>query len=225
MRNRFASLGNELKRTLSVIGDLIILNVLFILCSIPVITVGAAGAACYSGIYRIFRTERTGLPFVPFFKDFVANFKKATVSWIIELICFVIIWGDFWFAIYYSQPHNDLFLILAIVLAAVVMLGSVWIYPLVARFENKLGAQIKNSFLMAAAQFPRTLLALLVQAVFLSVPMAFVFVPFQPILDIVAYLGWFWALFGASLPMYLTAKLFKSALRLERVDAETDSDK
>lgn len=193
--------------------------------SIPVITVGAAGVACYSEIYHIFRREITGLPLAAFFKDFAANFKKATLAWVLELACFVVIYGDFWFAVWYSQPKNSFFLIFAIVLAAILLLVSVWINPLIARFENKLGAHIKNSFLMAAASFPRTLLALLIQAAFLAVPIAFIFIPIPPVLDIVAYLGWFWLLFGLSLPLYLTAKLFKNTLQLEPVKPDEDAPK
>jgi hypothetical protein len=76
---------------------------------------------------------------------------------------------------------------------------------------------------MATARFPRTFLALLIQAAFLAVPATFAFVLFT--FYIVVYLGWFWLLFGASLPMYLTAKLFKDALQLKPMEESTDSDK
>lgn len=207
MRDQFAAFNDWLKNGLSVIGDLIILNLMFILCSIPVFTVGAAEVACYSCIVRMLRGEKVGLSISGFFRDFVANFKKATLAWLIELLCFLILAGDVWFAVIYSEPKNTFFLIFAVVLGAGILLAAVWLYPLITRFENKLGTHIKNSFLMVVARFPKTFLALLIQAAFIAVPF-FIF-------DIFAAVGWFWLLFGASLPMYITAKLFRNDLKCE----------
>ncbi len=207
MRERFAQLSKTLGRTLSRAGDLIILNLLFILCCIPVFTAGAAGAACYARLIRAERHEDGGLQIAAFFKDFRSSFKQATLAWLLELACLFVFAGDIWFAVVYSEPVNKFFLIFAIVAASAVLLACVWVYPLIARFENKLGGQIKNSFLMAFARFPATLLALAVQAAVIAVPILF--------FDAFVYLGWFWLLFGFSLPMYLTVKLMKKQLRCE----------
>jgi len=217
MRRQLAALGDRLKNWLSVAGDLIILNLLFILCSIPVITLGAAEAACYTRIFRILLGERASMPIAGFFKDFAAGFKKATLGWLIELACLAILAGDIWFAVGYSEPDNTFFLIFAIVLAAVILFAAAWFYPLVARFENTLRAHIKNSFLMALAHFPKTLLAFLIQAAAIAIPVIF--------FDAFANLGWFWLLFGASLPLYLTAKLIGGALKCEQAKPEAEEKK
>lgn len=205
MGGQLASFWDWLRNKLSVIGDLMILNFLFILCCIPVVTAGAAEVACYSCIIRILRGERVGMSIAGFFKSFASNFKKATIGWLIELLCLLILAGDAWFALYYSETENTFFLVFAIVLAAVIFLAAVWFYPLAARFENKLKVHIKNSFLMALAHFPKTWLALVIQAAFIAIPYFF--------FDVFASFGWFWLLFGASLPLYLTAKLFRDALQ------------
>ncbi len=202
MREQFAAIGHRLKDNLSAAADLMILNFLFILCCIPVITVGAAEAACYSGIFRMLRGERVTVSPSLFFKDFTANFKKATAGWLIELLLLLILAGDAWFALYYSKPANTFFLIFAIAGAAIILLAGVWFYPLAARFENKTKVHIKNSFLMALAHFPKTLLALILKLAILLVPFALI-------------IGWFWLLFGFSLPMYLIAKMFRTTLKCE----------
>ncbi len=209
MREQFAAIGHWFKGNLSAVADLIILNFLFILCCIPVITVGAAEVACYSGIIRMLRGEKVAVSLSGFFRDFKANFKKATIGWLLELLCLLILAGDAHFALYYSKPVNTFFFIFAIVGASVIFLASVWYYPLAARFENKPAVHIKNSFLMAMAHFPKTLLALIIQSAVLIVPFAM-------------FIGWFWLLFGFSLPMYLTAKLFRSTLKCE---PKEDTDK
>jgi Predicted integral membrane protein len=217
MQKRLTALGEDLKRRLSLAGDLIILNILFILCCIPVFTVGAAEVACYSSIFRILRGERVGMSFAGFFRDFAANFKKAALGWLIELLFLLILAGDLWFAVVYSEPNNTFFLIFAIVFASGILLADIWLYPLIARYENKLGAHIKNSFLMVFAHFPKTLLVLLIRAAILTVPFL--------IPEAFANFGWFWLLFGASLPIYLTARLLGSTLQCEPKITDTNEKK
>lgn len=216
MKQQFAVLGHSMKQALTLLGDLIIVNLLFIVCSIPVATMGASIAASYTGLLRVLRGERVGVSASGFFKDFAAVFKKATGAWLLQLASLALLAGDIWFAVVYSEPDNVFFLIFACVLGAGVLLAAVWLYPLVARFENTLGAHIKNAVLMMLARFPKTLLVLLLQAAFLAVPLVF--------FDVFAYLGWFWLLFGASLPMYLTAKAFKTSLQCEPKEAGASSD-
>jgi uncharacterized membrane protein YesL len=207
MREKFAYLSKILGRTLAKAGDLIITNMLFILCCIPVFTAGAAEAACYARLIRIARRGDEGLQIAAFFRDFRASFKKATLAWLLELACLIVFAGDIWFAVVYSDPDNKFFLIFAIIAAAAVLLAATWLYPLIARFDNTLGGHIKNSFLMVFARFPATLLAFAVRAGMLAVPILF--------FDAFVYLGWFWLLFGFSLPMYLTVKLMRKQLRCE----------
>ena len=85
-----------------------------------------------------------------------------------------------------------------------------------ARFQNTLGGQLKNSFLLAFAQFPRTLLALFVWVLFLGVPVL--------LFDVFVYLGWLWLLGGISLPMYLTAKIFRQSLQLTKLEQAKTED-
>ncbi|NLI53543.1 MAG: DUF624 domain-containing protein [Clostridiales bacterium] len=207
MKERFQLLGAALKHTLSFAGDLVILNLLVIFCSLPVFTIGAAATAGYAGVFRTLRKKETGLLIRAFFQDFRAAFRQATAGWLLQLLAVFLLAGDIWFAVVYSEPDNRFFLIFAIVLGAVLLLAGLWFYPLIARFQNPFGAQLKNAFLMAFAQFPRTLLALLVWVLILGLPAAF--------FDLFAYFGWFWLLCGVSLPIVLTAKLFRKTLLLE----------
>ena len=206
MKDRVALIGRELKTALSLAGDLIILNLLFLFCCIPVITIGAAGVACYSGVFRLVRNKETGMPFRAFFQDFSAVFKQATVGWLLMLLCLAVLATDVWFATVYSEPDNKFFLIFSIVIAAGLLFAALWFFPLAARFQNTLRGHWKQSFLLAFAQFPKTLLAFFVWALFLGVPVAF--------FAVFLYFGWFWLLFGLSLPMLITANLFRKHLQL-----------
>lgn len=193
-----------LKRLLSAMGDLFVLNLLVILCCVPVLTAGAAWAACYSCIVRIFKEEETGMVFKSFFRYFKQNFKQATLAWLIMLLCLLVFAGDFYYAVYVAVPVNSFFMAFAIIMTVLIMLVALWLFPLIARFENTLGKQIKNASLLAVGVFPRTLVALLICALFYVTPFI------GP--GLVVYFGWFWLMFCFSLPMYLTIKLFRKQL-------------
>lgn len=91
-------------------------------------------------------------------------------------------------------------------IAAGLLFAALWFFPLVARFQNTVCGHWKQSFLFAFEQFPKTLLAFFVWALFLGAPVAFFAVFF--------YFGWFGLLFGLSLPMLITASLFLKPLQL-----------
>lgn len=214
MKERFRLLRAGFNHKLSLVGDIVILNLLFLVCSVPVFTIGAAATACYAGLSRTLQKKETGLVYKAFFADFRAAFRQATAAWLVELAAILILLGDLWYAVEFSEPDNTFFIIFAAVVGAGILLASLWLYPLIARFQNTLGEQVKNAFLLAFAQFPRTLLALVIWVVTLGLPFA--------VYEVYAYLGWLWLAGGISLPMYWTVKLFRKTLELDPKQEEPD---
>ena len=203
-RDELTALWENLKRSLSATADLMVLNILLILCCIPVITAGAAWTACYSCLMRIVRGEEQGFPFRPFFREFRKAFRQATAAWMLLLAGLGILAGDYYYAVYISNPVNKLFLVFSMVMAFVLLAAAAWLFPLLARYENTLKKHIKNAFLMAVAAFPRTLAAMAVQGLFLLPPLL--------LPDVYVYIGWLWVMLGFSLPLYITAYLFRKQL-------------
>jgi uncharacterized membrane protein YesL len=216
VKERFRWLKTSFVNMLAFLGDIVILNLLFLVCSIPIITIGASATACYAGVSRTLQKRETGLVYKAFFADFRAAFQQSTAAWLLELFILAILAGDLWFAIVYSEPDNKFFIVFAILVGAGVLMASLWFYPLTARFQNKLGAQIKNAFLLAFAQFPRTLLALVMWVVMLALPLL--------VYEVFVYLGWLWLLGGFSLPMYWTVKLFRKTLQLDKAKEEVTAE-
>lgn len=214
MKERFRLLRAGFRNTLAFLGDIIILNLLFLICSIPVFTIGAAATACYAGVSRTLQKRETGLVYKMFFADFRAAFRQSTAGWLLELLVCCILAGDIWFAVVYSEPDNKFFLIFAIIVGVGVLMASLWFYPLIARFQNTLVGHLKNAFLLAFAQFPKTLLMLVIWAIVFAFPLT--------VFEVFAYLGWIWLLCGVSLPMYWTVKLFRKTLALDQKQEEPD---
>lgn len=80
-------------RTLSRVADLMILNMLMIACCIPVITIGASYTAMHYVVLKMIRGE-DGYLVRGFFKSFKANFKQATLIWLMMLVVIVVYIGD-----------------------------------------------------------------------------------------------------------------------------------
>ena len=78
------SLDNPVMRFLSRVADVMILNLLFLVCSIPIITIGASLSALYYCLFKI-KEEEEGYLLKKFFHSFRQNFKQATLMWLIFL--------------------------------------------------------------------------------------------------------------------------------------------
>ena len=77
---------SKVSQVLMFVADLIILNVCFIFCCIPVFTIGAAQAALYSGVRTLLDPETDEKPRRIFFKEFVNGFKSITGAWAVGLL-------------------------------------------------------------------------------------------------------------------------------------------
>lgn len=79
---------------LNFLGDLIILNVVYLLCCIPVFTIGAAQAGLHTGCKVLLDKEDDSSPVGAFFKGFLSGFGKITAAWgIMTLVLAVAIYG------------------------------------------------------------------------------------------------------------------------------------
>ena len=143
--------------TMTRITDCIFLSLFWLLCCIPVVTVGASFAALYDASYRTFRkNERNS--WQRFFSVFRENWKVGIVPSVVFLAAS---WGllkgtiALWNLAVAGTMSWMLFAALAFV--AVVLLGMLSIlFPILSRFENSLGALLKNTVFLAMANLPRT---------------------------------------------------------------------
>ena len=71
------------------------LNLLWLICSIPVFTLGAATTALYDVSLKIVRDEETSIT-RQFFRSFCRNFRQATVLWLILLAAGLLLAVDGW---------------------------------------------------------------------------------------------------------------------------------
>ena len=130
------------------------LNVLWILCSLPIFTIGASTTALYSVTLKIADDAETNVT-KQFFQAFKANFAQATRLWLILLAVGAVLGTDAYIVTHLRSASTgvpavfwtlNLALLIAAAIVYVVLL--IYIFPLIARFENNDKAMIKNSLLI-----------------------------------------------------------------------------
>ena len=188
-------------------ADLMIVNVLTLVCCLPIITIGASLTAMHSVVLKIYRNEECYVA-KQFFKAFKENFKQSTAIWLIYPAVFVLFLLDMRII---TQSGLEIPKFLEYGLYVVTIMGAlslVWVFILQSRYENKVTTTIKNAFLIGTARAFRSVLMVLVACI--PILIVLVYVPIgMPIL----------MLFGFTLPGLLQAKLYSKVFdRLEGVD-------
>lgn len=192
------NLDSPLMQGLAKIADIFILNMLFLLCCIPIITIGPALTALYTVTLKAVRNEESYI-IKSFFQAFKRNFKIGTLSWLIVLAVGIVLWADYRILPIMPDSVEKIFLVLTTLALFIYFMITLYLFPYIARFENTLFATIKNAFLMAMAYLPYTLLlfAFAVLAI-----LATIFISFQ-------IMGFIWLVFGFSGMAYLNSIFFR----------------
>ena len=140
------------------------LNLLWFVCSLPIVTIGASTTALYYCCLKIVRDEDSHIGAM-FFRSFRENFKQATVLWLILLGVGLFLAGDGYVLYHLRQNTQGTLavlwtLILAVVIAAAVVYVIVleYVFPLLASVSNTNRAMLKNSFLIGTHYLFATIL-------------------------------------------------------------------
>ena len=129
------------------VADLIVINLLFILCSLPVITVGASATAMHYALRRW--REGQGSITKDFFKSFRLNFRQATVLWLVFLLLAGVLALNFWMVSSWTGSMYQVAMVLLIVVSAVLLAWAGVVFPFLARFDNSTIQIAKNALLIA----------------------------------------------------------------------------
>ena len=160
------SFEGGLMRSISKFTDCICLSIMFLLCCIPVITIGTALSSLYYAIYKVVRHDR-GYIFQEYVSAFRDNFKQTAPVWLLALAAGVWLGADVYVVQHYTSPDSPFRLLSYVFLLGLVLLLSwiTYLFPYMSRFENTRKACMKNAMLMAIAHLPTTVGLLAVAAV------------------------------------------------------------
>ena len=143
-------------QVLSRLADLAILSILWTLCCLGVVTVGAASAALCRCAMNMAR-GKGGWNARAFFRYFRENFRTATPLWLVLLAMAGVLMADLWITAGAEGPFSAVIRIVAAAGLVLWTLTAVWAFPMSAHFENTLGGTLKNAFLLSVSWLPRSL--------------------------------------------------------------------
>lgn len=149
---RIFDMENPFWQGINVIADMMLLNLLTLLCSAPVFTMGAAFTAMNDMVIRIIRQEEGNI-IRGYGRAFRKNLKKGCLFGILLLLAAALLYFDYLCSLAYAP----MFRYGIAALAVLVLVLSMYTFALLARYENKLAATIKNAAILAVGYFPRTL--------------------------------------------------------------------
>ena len=193
----FMNFDGRFSRILNRMTELVLLNFIFILTCLPVLTIGASVAALYSVTLKMARNEE-GYVIRGYFKGFAENFGQATMFWIIELLLYAHLWVLYAAAAVNGGRILTAYTVITWALGILYSLYFLFVFPLTATFSNTFLNIAKNSFIMSVSHFPWALASYLAVAL----PLA---ASFGISTRILRFSLMFWVLTGFSLLFYLSS--------------------
>ena len=195
------SLDSPAMRFFTQVFDLMVLNLLTVVCCLPVVTAGASLTAMHYVLFHKVTGDDRGVV-RPFFQSLRENFAQATLIWVLLLLGAALIAVDI--RIRNLDPSTilagriDLLLLLP---AAVLCMLFLYVFPILSRFSNTIPRTLANAMTAAIVFFPRTAAMAAVQAAWIWIVWNFP-LRWTPVL----------ILFGFILPWYVCALLYRKVL-------------
>lgn len=154
--SKFFNLGSPLMRIMTKVADLILLNILFLVTALPIVTVGAAWTAIHYVTLKMVRDEESGI-LKSYFHAFYLNFRQASLVWIGILSVTVVLILDLRISAGIDNPVAAAFNMGALILLVLLLLFALYMFPVLAKFDVSLFRSLKNAAMMAIVHFPQTL--------------------------------------------------------------------
>ncbi len=156
---RFFVIDSPFMRFLARIGDLLLLNLIFVISCIPVITAGSAISALYAVAMKLVRGDEPSV-IKDYVKAFVMNFKEATAVFIILAAAGGLLFVDFRFiGLIGGGMYQALKLLLGVILGIWLLILQ-YVFPYIGRFRSSVLQSLKNALFLSAAHIPSTVMLL-----------------------------------------------------------------
>lgn len=217
--NRFFNMDNKFFVFMGRVADLIILNLLCLICCIPIVTAGASITAMYYVTLKMARDEESYIV-RSFFKSFKENFKQATIINVIMLATAIMLFLDLNIV---NNMEGTMYKVLFCIFIAFTFLYALlflYIYPVLSKFYNTIKNTFVNAFLMAIRHLPYTFLMLVISLI----PIGILFIPSFQIQSILIML---FILMGFATVAYFNSKflvkIFDNYIPKEEEEADKEA--
>ncbi len=151
---------------LSKLGDILILHFSFLICSLPLVTVGASlSAVSYVGMKMAAGMD--GFVLSNFWKAFRENFKRSTLYWLVCVVANMAIWFSYQYWATIGGMIGMVLGCISVVLAILLGMTMLYLFAVQAKFYNTIKATVKNAFLMSIRHLHITVLMIVCLLFFL----------------------------------------------------------
>lgn len=199
MKNKKTSQSKILRAWIK-ICTVMLMGILWLICCLPVITIGASSAAMYRMMFNLRSEKECGIG--AFFKAFVKKLKLSTAVWIVLLLIGVVLRGV---PAIFVAMKNDILTAVGLGIAGALMLllfvVLVCAFPLCGYFDTTLKKTLRNAVFIATHNGKQAIIACILTALplilFLVDPLIFF------------YTIGAWVLLYPGLVFYLGAKMFQ----------------
>lgn len=160
MRKKF-NLDSTIFQVGAKIADVILLSLVWVICSLPLVTLGASNTAMYHVVVNYIRKEN-GILFADFFQVFKREFKQSTLFSLVLMTftatCLLVL-----NAMKDNRTSVVYFAMMLLIFIPLMLLpyGT----ALISQFENRFSLMLKNTVLLALGNFPRTFVMGLLEVV------------------------------------------------------------
>lgn len=154
MRNLF-NIDAPIIQWVTKVSLLIWMNTLWLVCCLPVFTIGASTAAMYRMAINLREDKECSAK--AFFKAFCGNFKQATLIWLLLLLCAALILVAYYGAV--LVEHEIVRLVLVLIVCVILLLWAcvlLYSFPVTCYFENTLKNTLRNALGMGLGNLRQT---------------------------------------------------------------------
>lgn len=218
---KFFNMDNKFFQFMSRVADLIILNLLCIVCCLPIITIGASISSMYYVTLKMVRDEESYIV-KGYFHAFRQNFKQSIPITLIMVISGAVLAMDF--SIVRNSLQGTMSSVLHVIfmmMAVFYLLIFIYIHPLLAKFYNTVKNTFTNALLMGIRHLPYTALMILITAA------PIILLLLIPSAEMQSMFLLFLILLGGATVAYCKSfflvKIFDNYIPAEPEEAETDT--
>ena len=202
-----------LAQAIRYIWNLFALNICFVICCLPIVTIGAAITALYS-VYLNESLEQGKIR--QFFRAFKDNFRQATLIWLVFMALAVVLGIDAYLLLTFKLSGSSILKVLVLIVTVVILSVESFIFPLVAHYENTTKQTWRNALVLGVT--------LMIYGIIMSAISLLPLILFFIDLDLMVCVLAVWLPFGNSLSAQINSWILKHVFtKLQPKDSDANA--
>ncbi len=175
---KFFNYDSPIMQTINKAVDCFFLSMMWLVFSIPLVTIGASTTALYYTVNKVIRHDRSSI-WKEFWGSFKQNFKQSTILWLILCVLYYVLITNciIMYRVYLAEQGSIAVLILYVLSLVILMLWTSYLFPYIARFTNT----TKNIMKISGFLFVRHFLTSVLLVVLFAVSLVIIYLFFPAI--------------------------------------------